>query len=103
MTKGFGLGSSDGWVPYNSIYRDASYGAHNYIDLFVLGYEACIVGCLTIFDKFPFFSINRSTLTALHTILLRLGFNGESQYLRASLAERLVKKIAVKMSVNHFP
>ena len=47
---------------------------------------------LQIFEKFPFFTINRPTLTTLHTILLLLGFNGESQLLRVSLAERLVRK-----------
>ena len=47
---------------------------------------------LQIFDKFPFFSRNRLALTTLHTILLRFGFNGESQLLRVSLAERLVRK-----------
>ena len=47
---------------------------------------------LQIFDKFPFFSRNRPTLTTLHIILLRFGFNRESQLLRVSLAERLVRK-----------
>ena len=36
--------------------------------------------------------MNRPTLTTLHTILLRLGSNGESQLLRVSLAERLARK-----------